>query len=67
MRITKEMTIEEVMTRYPETLPVFAHYGIGCTACSASQYDDLATGARVHGIDLDQLLEELNAAVPAQK
>jgi hybrid cluster-associated redox disulfide protein len=65
MRITKEMTIEEVVTQYPETVPVLARYGVGCTACSASQYDDLETGARVHGIALDRLLEELNAAVHA--
>lgn len=65
MRITKEMTIEEVVTRYPETIPVLARYGVGCTACSASQYDDLETGARVHGLDLAQLLAELNATVHA--
>ncbi len=66
MRITKEMTIEEVVMRYPQTIPVFTRYGIGCMGCSASQYDDVATGARVHGLDADQLVRELNESIAAQ-
>ncbi len=66
MRITKEMTIEEIVQRFPETIPVFSRYGVGCLGCSAAQYDNLEQGAIVHGLDTDQLVKELNACLAAR-
>jgi hybrid cluster-associated redox disulfide protein len=63
MRITAEMTIDGVVRRYPETAGVFSRYGVGCLGCCAAEHDDIAYGARVHGVDLEQLLQELNEAV----
>ena len=66
MRITKEMTIEEIVQRFPETIPVFSRHGVGCLGCSAAQYDNLEQGATVHGLDTDQLVKELNACLAAR-
>lgn len=66
MWITKEMTIEEVVQRYPETIQVFARYGVGCLGCSAAQYDNIEVGAQVHGVNVDQLVEELNQSIAVQ-
>ncbi|MBI5166919.1 MAG: DUF1858 domain-containing protein [candidate division NC10 bacterium] len=63
MKITKEMTIEEVVTRYPETIQVFQNYGIACLDCSAAPYDNVEQGAQVHGVDPDQLVRDLNATI----
>lgn len=63
MRITAEMKIDNVVRRYPETVGVFSRYGVGCLGCSAAEYDDIAYGARVHGLNLEQLLRELNETV----
>jgi hybrid cluster-associated redox disulfide protein len=66
MRITKDMTIEEVVQRFPETIQVFTRHGVVCLGCSAAQYDDLEHGAVVHGLDTQEFLEELNACIGAQ-
>ncbi|HSB73258.1 MAG TPA: DUF1858 domain-containing protein [Candidatus Methylomirabilis sp.] len=66
MQITKDMTIEEVVQRFPETIRVFSQYGVGCLGCSAAQYDNLEQGAVVHGVDVDQLVRELNACLTAR-
>jgi hybrid cluster-associated redox disulfide protein len=66
MRITKDMTIEEVVQQFPETVQVFSRHGVGCLGCSAAQYDNIERGAAVHGLDTDQLVRELNACVAAQ-
>ncbi len=66
MHITKDMTIEEIVQRFPETIPVFSRYGVGCLGCSAAQYDNLEQGAAIHGLDTDQLLKELNACLAAR-
>ena len=65
MRISKDMTIEEVIQQFPETIQVFSRYGVGCLGCSAAQYDNIEQGAVIHGLDTEQLLRELNACIGA--
>lgn len=59
-RITKDMKIEEVIKRFPLTIGAFERYGLRCTSCSVSAFENIKEGALSHGIDLDTLLEELN-------
>ena len=63
MRITKDMTIEEVVQQFPETIQVFSQHGVGCLGCSAAQYDNIEQGAAIHGLDTEQLLQDLNACI----
>jgi hybrid cluster-associated redox disulfide protein len=65
MRITKNMIIEEVVQQFPETVQVFSRYGVVCVGCSAAQYDNIEQGAVLHGLDADQLVQELNACIAA--
>jgi len=67
MRITKDMTIEQVVQQFPETVQVFSRYGVGCVGCSAAQYDDIEQGAVLHGLDAEQLVRELNACIAARR
>jgi len=59
-QITKDMTIEEVIRRYPKTANAFERFGLRCTGCCVSAFEDVEEGALSHGIDLDSILEELN-------
>ncbi len=59
--ITRDMTIQEIVARYPETIPVFESYGLGCFACLASEFENLETGATFHGVKVIDLLRDLNA------
>jgi hybrid cluster-associated redox disulfide protein len=63
MRVTAEMKIDNVVRQYPETVQVFNRYGIACLGCSAAEYDNIAVSAQVHGVNLNQLLQELNETV----
>jgi hybrid cluster-associated redox disulfide protein len=60
MKITRDMTIEEVVSKYPETIKVFMQAGLGCLGCSAARFENIEQGAQVHGIDIDQLIADLN-------
>lgn len=60
--IHKEMRIEDVLRRFPETVSVFRRFGIDCADCQLSEFENIEHGARVHRIDLDALLRELNEA-----
>jgi hybrid cluster-associated redox disulfide protein len=58
--ITKEMTITQILRRYPETFPVFQRYGLDCYDCQIAEFEQLEHGATVHKVDIDTLIVELN-------
>ena len=63
MTLTKDMGIMEVVSNYPETVKVFINAGMGCLGCAAAHFENIEQGATAHGIDVDQLMEDLNAAI----
>ncbi len=67
MTITKEMTIEEVVTQYPETMMVFMRHGLHCVGCHVSAFESIEEGATAHGINTDALVADLNKVTAARK
>lgn len=59
--IDKEMKIEEIIRRYPQTITVLRRFGLDCSDCQIASYESLEHGAAVHKVDLAPLLKELNA------
>ena len=66
MTITKGVSIMEVVTNYPDTVPVFMQAGMGCIGCAAAHFENIEQGAMAHGIDIDELITALNDVVPQQ-
>lgn len=62
-KITKEMTIEEVMAQYPKTSSVFLKYGFHCVGCPAARFENIEKGARIHGVNVDDIIKELNKII----
>ena len=65
--ITKEMSITEIVEKFPETTPVFFEHGMYCLGCMASQFESLEQGALAHGIDVDSLVADLNKKAEENK
>lgn len=63
MAITKEMPIGEIVEKYPQTVSVFFEHGLMCIGCAAARFENLEQGAVAHGIDVEALVKDLNAAV----
>lgn len=61
--IRKDMTINEILRRYPQTLAVFERYGLDCYDCQIADFEQLEHGATVHKVDLQALLAELNQSI----
>jgi len=61
--IAKEMTIGEVVQKYPQAIEVFLRHGLFCIGCAAANFESVEQGAMAHGIDVDALMIDLNAAV----
>ena len=64
MTITKDMSIMEVVQKYPDTGEVFMNSGMGCLGGSAAHFENIEQGALAHGIDIDSLMKGLNDVVP---
>ena len=62
-KVTKDMGLIEIVQNYPEALEVFAKYGLGCFGFSAARFENLEAGAKVHGVDPDVMVDEINALI----
>ena len=62
-KITKEMKIEEILQKYPESVEIFLKHGFHCLGCAAASFENLEDGAKAHGIDAEKLVEELNREI----
>lgn len=65
--ITKDTGIIEAVQNHPEILQVFAEYGLGCVGCMAARFETLEQGAAAHGIDIEELVADLNKAIADNK
>ena len=63
MQITKDMLIGEIVNGDERSIPVLLDAGMHCLGCHSAQGESLAEACMVHGIDADELVEKLNAAL----
>jgi len=64
--ITPEMTIGQIIEKYPQTTEVLLGYGLQCVGCAVNPYETLEQGALGHGMSqesLESLLQEANMVV----
>ncbi len=61
--ITPDMPIGDVIQNYPAAVEVFFRHGLGCIGCAAARFENISQGAMAHGIDINSLMKDLNAAV----
>ena len=57
---TKNTTIGELLSVYPECAPILMEIGMHCLGCPSSQMESLEEAAMVHGLDVDVLVAQIN-------
>ncbi len=62
-KVTKDMGIMDIVTAHPESLEIFAKFGMGCIGCAAARFENLEAGAKVHGIDPDEMVAAINEII----
>ena len=62
-QITKDTVIGDILDIAPETAPVFFSIGMHCLGCPASRGETVEEACMVHGVDVNRLLEQVNALV----
>lgn len=61
--LSPTLTVEALFNRWPQTMNVFVRLRFACIGCAMSSFDTLADVARNYGMSLDQLTDELMAAI----
>ena len=59
-KITADTLIMEAVELNPNAPEVLLGYGMHCLGCAIAHGETLEQAAEVHGIDLNQLLKDLN-------
>ncbi|MEK6808522.1 MAG: iron-sulfur cluster assembly accessory protein, partial [Nanoarchaeota archaeon] len=62
-RITKDLTIGELVERYPEIVDTLMGFGVHCVGCHVSPYETLEQGLMGHGMteqDVELAISTLN-------
>ena len=60
MKFDKDTLIGKILEQAPEKADVLLEAGMHCLSFPASQMETLAEACDVHGIDVNELLEQLN-------
>ena len=61
MEITADTLIAEAVQINPNAGEILVNFGMHCLGCAMAHGETVGQAAEVHGIDLEKLLEALNA------
>ena len=52
-----------MLSRWPQTMPVFFRHHMLCVGCAMAPFETLADVAAIYGLDLDQFFSELEQTI----
>lgn len=61
IEITKDTVVGQVLAIAPDAAPIFMAAGMHCLYCPSAQAETIEEACFVHGIDVDTLLDEIEA------
>ena len=59
--ITKDTVIGDILVMAPQSAPIFLSIGMHCLGCPSSRGETVEQACAVHGVDVEKLLEAVNA------
>ena len=60
-KVTKDMTFAQVLRMHPDVVKVLGRFNLGCVGCMGAQNESLEQGCGAHGLDVNEVVKELNA------
>lgn len=58
--VNKDMLIGEIISIDPGNAMILMQSGMHCVGCPSSQMESLEEAAQVHGMDVEQLITDMN-------
>lgn len=66
-QVTKETMIGQLLSIDTDVAPILMGIGMHCLGCPSSQMETIEEAAMVHGINPDDLVDEINAFLSRDK
>jgi len=66
MQATKEMLIQQVIELDEGTAEILMNAGMHCLGCAMAHGESIEQACAVHGIDVDELIGEINTYLAAK-
>jgi len=66
IKVTKDMTLGEVVNKYPDAAQIMLKYGLHCIGCHVASFETIEQGCKSHGMDdkqIEKMLKEINEAL----
>ena len=60
MIVTKDTLIGDILDADRETAQFFLNMGMHCLGCPSARGETLEMACAVHGVDVDEMVEEIN-------
>lgn len=61
LMVDKTMTIRDVLNMDPGTARIMMSFGMHCLGCPHATAESLEQAGMVHGINVDEMVDQLNA------
>ena len=65
-QVTRDTIIGDILDMDQSTAPYFMEIGMHCLGCPASRGETVEQACMVHGVDVDDLLQQVNAMIAAE-
>jgi hybrid cluster-associated redox disulfide protein len=62
-QLEANLTVDEVLACWPQTIPVFLYHRMACVGCAMAPFETLAEVATIYKLDLDSFLRELGQSL----
>ena len=60
-----EMTVDEVLTRWPQTAEVFTRRNMACVGCPVAPFYTVTEAAAIYKLEIADFIDELQEAAEA--
>ena len=61
--VTRQTTIREVLKSHPGAARIFMEFGMHCLGCPSASAESLEAACATHGVDADELVDQLNVYI----
>ena len=68
--VTKDMTVADIIAKYPFAADIMQSYGLSCFGCAVNTLESVEMGAKGHGIPeerMEEMVEEMNSVISSGK
>lgn len=65
--LTTELTVDDVMRRWPTTIRAFLDFKMRCVGCPIAAFHSVEEACHDHGIDLSAFFQSLRAAAQVSR